>query len=207
MIGCDYMANGKSKIIIYADWWKQFKEMDDETAGKLFKIILSYVNDEHPEEKLPKGDLMRLLFIPYKTTLDRDLEAYKDKCLKNSKNSKKRWNKNECESMQTDANACDRKNRNANYADTDNDSDTDSDSDTDNDSNIKEDIILTINNIASEFGMSDEWIRQMNAFIYTNHIDVKYPKKFVKTYMENHPEIQSVDEHKKEILENIYRRA
>lgn len=205
MIGCDYMANGKNKIIIYADWWKQFKEMDDETAGKLFKMILGYVNDEHPEDKLQKGDLMRLLFIPYKTTLDRDLEAYKEKCLKNSNNSKKRWNKNECESMQTDANACDRKNRNANYADTDNDSD--SDSDTDNDSNIKEDIILTINNIASGFGMSDEWIRQMNAFIYTNHIDVKYPKKFVKTYMENHPEIKSIDEHKKELLENIYRRA
>lgn len=83
------MANGKKKIQIYADWWDSFKEMDNETAGKLIKLILGYVNDEHPERDLPKGDLLRILFIPYQKQLDAALEQWKSICERNSSNGSK----------------------------------------------------------------------------------------------------------------------
>lgn len=173
---------GKNKIIIYADWWNQIKELTDEQAGKLFKLIMGYVNDEHPEKNLPQGDLMRLLFIPYQSALDRDLATYKAKCEKNRENVNKRWNTNENESIQSNTNAYERKNRNTNYTDKDNDKDNDNDNDND---------ILSLHSRidarAREKGLSDDDISFIQKYVEDNEIkEIKYLDAFITNYVEHH---------------------
>ena len=39
------MAENKKSFVLYADLLKVVEQLPDEIAGKLFKIILTYVND------------------------------------------------------------------------------------------------------------------------------------------------------------------
>lgn len=43
------MAENKKSFIAYSNWYEMIKYVPDEIAGRLFKHIFSYVNDEHPE--------------------------------------------------------------------------------------------------------------------------------------------------------------
>ena len=64
------MAKDKKSFILYADLWETIKLLPDETSGKLFKLILGYVNDENPvTEEL----IVNVLFSPIKQQLKRDL--------------------------------------------------------------------------------------------------------------------------------------
>lgn len=164
------MANGKKKIQIYADWWDSFKEMDNETAGKLIKLILGYVNDEHPERDLPKGDLLRILFIPYQNQLDVALYAWKTKCEKNKKNIETYWN--EKKGIQSNTNEYERIPK-----------DTDK---------IREDKIrkdnTSLHSVLSvcvrENGLNDTDLSEILNYLKANGItDVKYPDGLVKAYI------------------------
>ena len=42
------MAENKKGFVLYADLIHTVKLLEDEQAGKLFKHVLSYVNDENP---------------------------------------------------------------------------------------------------------------------------------------------------------------
>lgn len=109
------MAQGKKSVLLYCDIIYTVEPLTDEEAGRLFKHYLRYINDQNPD---PIDRLTGLLFEPIKQNLKRDLAKWESKSLKNSENAKIRWDKN-------NANACERIESNANYADKDTETVTD----------------------------------------------------------------------------------
>ena len=81
------MAKDKKSFLLYADLIHTIEKLNDEQAGKLFKHVLRYVNDQHPES----DQFTEVVFEPIKQTLKRDLEKYEGIRQRNSKNAKKRW--------------------------------------------------------------------------------------------------------------------
>lgn len=87
------MAEDKKSFILYADLLKVVEKLPDDIAGKLFKIILKYVNDV----EVPIDDiLLEIAFEPIKNQLKRDLKKYKKAVDKKSESGQlgnlKRWN-------------------------------------------------------------------------------------------------------------------
>ena len=80
------MATGKKSFILYADISDMVSELPDDQAGKLFKIILDYVNDKNPE---PTDLLLKIAFNPIKQQLKRDLKKYEQYIEKQRDNGKK----------------------------------------------------------------------------------------------------------------------
>lgn len=110
----------KKSIIIYADCIAILEELTYEQAGRLFKAILSYVNEEPVTEI--EGDLaLKMAFKVLKNQIDRDTEKYVEKCEKNRAIAQKRW-----ERIRENTNAYERKRTHTNV--TDNDTENDSDS-------------------------------------------------------------------------------
>lgn len=72
------MADNKKSFVLYSDLIHTVKKMKDVHAGQLFKIILSYVNDENP---VVENALVDLVFEPIKRQLKRDLIKYEGKKL------------------------------------------------------------------------------------------------------------------------------
>ena len=68
-----FMATGKKKIVVYADWKPSFDALTDEEAGQLIKHFFAYVNDENPTTE---NRIVNLMFEPIKATLKRDLEKW-----------------------------------------------------------------------------------------------------------------------------------
>jgi hypothetical protein len=67
------MAENKRSFLLYTDVHFTVKKLTDEQAGKLFKHILSYVNDENP---IMNNKIIDLVFEPIKQALKRDLRKY-----------------------------------------------------------------------------------------------------------------------------------
>lgn len=67
------MAKDKKSFILYADLLPAVKKMPDDKAGELFKLILSYVNDENPTTD---DLLVDVMFENVKQQLKRDLKKY-----------------------------------------------------------------------------------------------------------------------------------
>jgi len=67
------MADEKKGFVLYADVLKTVSKLPDNKAGELFKHILLYVNDEHPETE---DLLIQIAFEPIKQQLKRDLEKW-----------------------------------------------------------------------------------------------------------------------------------
>lgn len=67
------MATGKKSFILYCDQKGLWDKLDNEQAGKLIKHILSYVNDDNPEEP---DFVTGLAFEPIKQQLKRDLKKW-----------------------------------------------------------------------------------------------------------------------------------
>lgn len=76
---------GKKSFVLYSDLKEVVDKLPAEDAGKLFKLILDYVNDEEPE---PDGLLMEIAFEPIKQQLRRDLKKWEDIIGKRSKAGK-----------------------------------------------------------------------------------------------------------------------
>lgn len=75
----------KDSFVLYTKYIDTFKELTDEQAGKLIKVILEYVNDMNPE---PDG-LIKIAFIPIKQQLKEDLVKWKEEKEKRSIAGKK----------------------------------------------------------------------------------------------------------------------
>lgn len=88
------MAEGKKSFILYSDHKETWEELSDEQAGKLIKHIFRYVNDENPELDDP---LLKLVFIPMKQSLKRDLIKWEgtrsEKSIGGRFGNLKRWHK------------------------------------------------------------------------------------------------------------------
>ena len=67
------MAKDKKSFILYCDITTTIHQLPDETAGKLFKHLLDYVNDKHPESD---DLLLNIAFEPIKQSLKRDLKKF-----------------------------------------------------------------------------------------------------------------------------------
>lgn len=70
------MAQGKKKIIFYADWQDSFEELTDEEAGVLIKHFFKYINDENP---VLEDRVLKATWIPIEKTLKRDLVKWSQK--------------------------------------------------------------------------------------------------------------------------------
>lgn len=69
------MADNKKSFILYCDIIHTVDKLPIETKGKLFQLILDYVNDKNPDEG--KEDLIiQIAFEPIKQQLKRDLRKY-----------------------------------------------------------------------------------------------------------------------------------
>jgi len=121
------MAEGKKSFLLYVDIYHTVKKLSDEQAGKLFKHILSYVNDENPEiEDL----ILQVAFEPIKQQLKRDLKHWESICKVRSesgkmggrptKKAKKANALFEKQKKQTKAKKADNDNDNVNDTDNDN---------------------------------------------------------------------------------------
>lgn len=83
------MAKEKNSFLLYCDIIHTVEKLDDVQAGKLFKHLLKYVNDQDPT---PENSLVEIAFEPIKQSLKRDLIKYETIRERNSENAKKRWN-------------------------------------------------------------------------------------------------------------------
>ena len=80
------MAEGKNSFVLYTDLLHTVEKLPDDQAGKLFKIILEYVNDKDPEiEDL----LLQVVFEPIKQQMKRDLKKWEKYIEKQRENGKK----------------------------------------------------------------------------------------------------------------------
>ena len=70
------MAENKKSFILYSDLLSIVEKLPDEIAGKLFKIILNYVNDKNP---VVEDLLLQVAFEPIKLQLKRDLKKFESK--------------------------------------------------------------------------------------------------------------------------------
>ena len=112
---------GKKSFVLYADVKTTLDELTDEQAGKLFKTVLDYVNDENPEID---DAFVRLAFAPIRQQLKRDLDKWLKRSVINSKNGKKGGRPKESEkseSVNLQAKKADNDNDNVNVIVNDND--------------------------------------------------------------------------------------
>ena len=88
------MAENKKGFILYSDIQSMIDKLPDEYAGKLFKHLLAYVNDEEPTTD---DIILQIAFEPIKQSLKRDLNKWNDKINKRSEAGKiganARWQK------------------------------------------------------------------------------------------------------------------
>jgi hypothetical protein len=67
------MAENKKSFVLYCDLIHTVDKLPDEVAGKLFKLILEYVNDKNPQVE---DVLLSVAFEPIKRQLKRDLKDW-----------------------------------------------------------------------------------------------------------------------------------
>jgi hypothetical protein len=80
------MAKDKKSFILYADILTTVAKLKDAKAGRLFKMILEYVNDKNPPES--NDLLVQIAFEPIKQQLKRDLKDWEEERSKRSASGK-----------------------------------------------------------------------------------------------------------------------
>ena len=89
------MAENKKSFVLYCDLIHTVEQLPDDVAGKLFKLILNYTNDNNPETD---DVLLSVAFEPIKRQLKRDLKDWEHQKQKRSEAGKKgmqsRWKDN-----------------------------------------------------------------------------------------------------------------
>jgi len=85
----------KNSFILYHDQKEVIDELDDEQAGKLFKAIYEY----NVNKKMTLTGALKLIFIPFKSSFDRNNDKWEDIVQKRSEAGKKgmksRWENKE----------------------------------------------------------------------------------------------------------------
>lgn len=70
------MAEDKKSFILYSDILTLVEKLPDAKAGKLFKLIIDYVNDKNP---VVEDLILQIAFEPIKMQLKRDLVKFESK--------------------------------------------------------------------------------------------------------------------------------
>ena len=84
------MAENKKSFVLYADILPSIELLKDHEAGKLFKHILKYVNDEYPKDKQdPANKMLNLAWQPIKKNLKADLKKWEQHKILRSEAGKK----------------------------------------------------------------------------------------------------------------------
>ncbi len=101
------MAKDSKTILLFTEQRDAIGFLTDEEAGQMFKAIYDYAD----VGVVPKfaGPMMSV-FAMIRSQIDRSRDAYKEKCLKNSANARKRYASKQQETnerMPSDSNACD----------------------------------------------------------------------------------------------------
>lgn len=85
----------RKSFLIYFDWEAPLQELSDEELGELFRAIFIYA--KYGEEIDFEHRSLKLVFGFIKSALDRDRDAYKERCKRNKENgaksTKKKTNK------------------------------------------------------------------------------------------------------------------
>ena len=69
------MSENKKSFILYCDYMDLFKQLPDDVAGRLIKLILEFTNDLNP---VTEDLLLNIAFEPIKKQLKRDSERWVD---------------------------------------------------------------------------------------------------------------------------------
>ena len=137
------MAANKKSFILYCDLIHTVSKLDDQQAGKLFKHILSYVNDEKP---VTEDLITNIAFEPVKQALKRDLVKYEELREKNKENARKRWDSKKNEKIPNDATASDRMRMDTKNADN---------------VNVSVSVINNINNESEIIALYDRFLKEI----------------------------------------------
>ena len=76
----------RKSFLIYFDWEEPLQELTNEELGELFKATFIYA--KYGEEIDFEHRSLKLVFGFIKSALDRDREAYKERCKRNAENAK-----------------------------------------------------------------------------------------------------------------------
>ena len=134
------MADKKS-FVLYMDYAEHLEQLTDADCGILFRAIFDHMDPDKPEPTLAPGTALAMAYSFIRAQLDRDRQAYEEKCEKNRKTAieaaerRKQSQANASERQRTQTNAGNRQ-HNDNDIDNDNDNDIDNDNDNDTDTNI-----------------------------------------------------------------------
>ncbi len=82
----------KKSFVLYHDLCAVFKELDDDQSGQLIKSIVEYsesITEQKPIKPNALSGLMKAVFTPFKSHLDRDLQKYLNKVESCKNNGKK----------------------------------------------------------------------------------------------------------------------
>lgn len=134
----------KKSIILYADCIAILEELTFEQAGRLFKAVLSYANEEPVTEI--NDPAVKMAFKVLKTQIDRDSEKYEEICRKRSE-AGKRHRGNQYTRLLEKLEQMEQKFQIGTNG-TDNDSENDSDSDSES-TNVDNNNILVPNGTSS----------------------------------------------------------
>ena len=94
------MAKDKNSFLLYCDIIHTVEKLNDAQAGKLFKHLLKYVNDQNP---IPEDIVTEIAFEPIRQSLKRDLLKYEGIRERNRENANKRWNPTASDRIPKDA--------------------------------------------------------------------------------------------------------
>lgn len=80
------MENTKKTFLLYADWDDEFEDLENCEAGELIKGVFQYVNGTTPTFKIRE---LQRSFNRIKKVIDRNTEAYAEKCKKRAEAGRK----------------------------------------------------------------------------------------------------------------------
>lgn len=96
----------KRGFIMYHEHKEVIERLTDEEAGKILKALYAYSTGG--EITTFEDRFLDLAFGVFRAMIDRDAQAYEDKCERNKAAAKKRWDADGCERIQTNADGCER---------------------------------------------------------------------------------------------------
>ena len=78
------MADKKS-FVLYMDYAEHLEQLTDADCGILFRAIFDHMDPDKPEPTLAPGPAVAMAYSFIRAQLDRDRQAYEEKCEKNRK--------------------------------------------------------------------------------------------------------------------------